>query len=63
MSDGIRSISGYTPRERGPVERVVSYKKEIERLESLLEMTKRNLASAEKALRRKCDEQYGNPAT
>ena len=51
MSDGIRSISGYTPRERGPVERVVSYKKEIERLESLLEMTKRNLASAEKALK------------
>ena len=46
----VRTISGYTPKERSPEERVASCKKEIARLEFLLEAAKRNLASAEKAI-------------
>ena len=51
----VRTISGYTPKERSPEERVASCKKEIARLEFLLEAARRNLASAEKAIANKED--------
>ena len=49
-SDGVRSISGYVPKERPDAEKVEYYTKEIQRLERLLESHKRMLASAEKRL-------------
>jgi hypothetical protein len=49
-SDGVRSISGYNPKERTDAEKVEYYTKEIQRLERLLENHKRMLALAEKRL-------------
>ena len=49
-SDGVRSISGYNPKEKTDAEKVESCTKEIERLENLLDAQKRILASAEKRL-------------
>jgi len=49
-SDGVRSISGYNPKEKTDAEKVKSCTKEIERLEYLLGAQKRILALAEKRL-------------
>ena len=49
-SDGVRSISGYNPKEKTDAEKVESCTKEIARLENLLDAQKRILASAEKRL-------------
>ena len=49
-SDGVRSISGYVPKEKSDAEKVEYYTKEIARLENLLDAQKRILASAEKRL-------------
>ena len=46
----MRSISGYTPKEKTDTEKVESCNKEIKRLENLLDIQKRILASAEKRL-------------
>ena len=49
-SDGVRTVSGYNPKEKTDAEKVKSCTKEIERLENLLDAQKRILASAEKRL-------------
>ena len=49
-SDGVRTVSGYNPKEKTDAEKVESCTKEIERLENLLDAQKRILASAEKRL-------------
>jgi len=49
-SDGVRSISGYVPKEKSDAEKVEYYTKEIQRLENLLDAQKRILASAKKRL-------------
>ena len=49
-SDGIRTVSGYNPKEKTDAEKVESCTKEIQRLENLLDAQKRILASAEKRL-------------
>ena len=49
-SQGVRSISGYVPKEKTDAEKVESCTKEIKRLENLLDAQKRILASAEKRL-------------
>ena len=49
-SDGVRSISGYVPREKTDAELVEYCTKEIKRLENFLDAQKRILASAEKRL-------------
>ena len=46
----MRSISGYTPKEKTDTEKVERCNKEIKRLENLLDIQKRILASAEKRL-------------
>ena len=48
--DTMRSISGYTPKEKSDAEKVESCTREIARLENLLDAQKRILASAEKRL-------------
>ena len=49
-SDGVRTVSGYNPKEKTDAEKVESCTKEIQRLENLLDAQKRILASAEKRL-------------
>ena len=49
-SDGVRTVSGYNPKEKTDAEKVESCTKEIKRLENLLDAQKRILASAEKRL-------------
>jgi hypothetical protein len=49
-SDGVRTVSGYNPKEKTDAEKVESCTKEIERLEYLLGVQKKNLAKAEKRL-------------
>ena len=49
-SDGVRTVSGYNPKEKTDAEKVESCTKEIERLENLLDAQKRILASAKKRL-------------
>ena len=49
-SDGVRTVSGYNPKEKTDAEKVESCTKEIQRLEHLLDAQKRILASAEKRL-------------
>ena len=46
----MRSISGYTPKEKSDAEKVESCTREIARLENLLDAQKRILASAKKRL-------------
>ena len=49
-SMGIRTVSGYVPKQKTDAEKVESCTKEIKRLENLLDAQKRILASAEKRL-------------
>ena len=49
-SMGIRTVSGYVPKQKTDAELVESCTKEIKRLENLLDAQKRILASAEKRL-------------
>ena len=49
-SDGVRTVSGYNPKEKTDAEKVESCTKEIQRLENLLDAQKRILASAKKRL-------------
>ena len=49
-SMGIRTVSGYVPKQKTDAEMVESCTKEIKRLENLLDAQKRILASAEKRL-------------
>ena len=49
-SDGVRSISGYNPKQKTDAELVESCTQEIERLEYLLGAQKKVLRQAEKRL-------------
>lgn len=49
---GIREISGYVPKEGTPDERIVRYTKEVKQLEFKLLVAKRNLAYAERQVRK-----------
>ena len=49
-SDGIRTISGWNPKEKTDAEKVESCTKEIKRLENLLDAQRKVLGKAEKRL-------------
>jgi hypothetical protein len=46
----MREISGYVPKTKPPAERLEDYKKEIEKLESMIEIKRRLIKIAEKEL-------------
>ena len=46
----MREISGWNPKEKPPAERLEDYKKDIEKLESLIEIKRRLIKIAEKQL-------------